>query len=50
MTKKIAQLIDEQKNRSKLLDTRDPNVKAELMSQGSQKTKAPIPEKEKLLP
>jgi hypothetical protein len=50
MTKNIAQLIEEQKNRSKLLDTRDPNVKVERMSQGSQKTEAPVPEKEKLLP
>jgi hypothetical protein len=50
MTKKIAQLIEEQKNRSKLLDTRDPNVEAERMSEGSQKTEAPVPEKEELLP
>jgi hypothetical protein len=49
MTKKIAQLIEEQKNRSKLLDTRDPNVEAERMSEGSQKTEAPVPEKEELL-
>ena len=45
MTKKISQLIEEHKNRSKLLNTRDPNVKDERMSEGSQKTKAPIPEK-----
>ena len=46
MTKKIAQLIEEHKNISKLLDTRDPNVEAERMSEGSQKTEAPVPEKE----
>jgi hypothetical protein len=50
MTKKIAQLIEEHKNRSKLLDTRDPNVEDERMSEGSQKTEAPVPEKEELLP
>jgi hypothetical protein len=35
MTKKIAQLIEEQKNISNLLDTRDPNVEDEIMSEGS---------------
>jgi hypothetical protein len=50
MTKNIAQLIDEQNNILKILDTRDPNVEAKIMSQGSQNTEAPVPEKEKLLP
>jgi hypothetical protein len=35
MTKNIAQLIEEHKNRSKLLNTRDPNVEAKRMSEGS---------------
>jgi hypothetical protein len=43
MTKKIAQLIEEQK---KLLDTRDPNVEAERMSENSWKTEVSIPDKE----
>ena len=50
MTKKITQLIEEHKIKSKLLDTRDPNVEAERMSEGLQKTGAPILEKEELLP
>jgi hypothetical protein len=43
-------LVEEKKNRSKLLDSKDPNVEAEIISEGLQKTKAPILEKEKLLP
>jgi hypothetical protein len=50
MTRKIAQLIEEQENRSKLFDTRDPDVEAVGTSEDSQKTELPIPDKEKVLP
>jgi hypothetical protein len=50
MTRRIAQLIEEQENRSKPLIVRGPDVEAERMSEGSQKTEAHVPEKEELLP
>jgi hypothetical protein len=49
MTRRIAQLIEEQENRSKPLIVRGPDVEAERMSEGSQKTEAHVPEKEELL-
>jgi hypothetical protein len=50
MTRRIAQLIEEHENKSKPLIVRGPDVEDERMSEGSQKTKAHIPEKEELLP
>jgi hypothetical protein len=50
MTRRIAQLIEEQENRSKLFDTRDPDVKAVGTSEDSQNTEVPIPKKQKVLP
>jgi hypothetical protein len=50
MTRRITQLIEEQENRSKLFDTRDPDVEAVGTSEDSQKTEVPIPDKEKVLP
>jgi hypothetical protein len=49
MTRRIAQLIEEQGNRLKPLIIRSPDVEAERMSKGSQKPKAHVPEKEELL-
>jgi hypothetical protein len=46
MTRRIEQLIEEQENRSKPLIIRGLDVKAERMSEGSQKTEAQILEKE----
>ena len=45
MTRKIAQLIEEQENRSKLFDTSNPDVKAVGTSKGSWKTEVPILDK-----
>jgi hypothetical protein len=50
MARRIAQLIEEQENISKLFDTRDPDVKVVGTSEDSRKTEAPIPDKEKVLP
>ena len=50
MTRRIAQLIEEQENRSKPLIVRGLDVEAERMSEDSQNTKAHVPEKEESLP
>lgn len=50
MTRRIAQLIEEQENKSKPLIVRGSDVEAERMSEGSQKTEAHVLEKEELLP
>ena len=50
MTRRIAQLIEEQENRSKLFDTKDPDVEDVGTSEDSQKIEVPIPDKEKVLP
>jgi hypothetical protein len=50
MTKRIAQLIEEEENRSKLFDTSDRDVNAVGTSKDSQKTEVPILDKEKVLP
>jgi hypothetical protein len=47
MTRRIAQFIEEQENRSKLFDTRDPDVKDVGTSEDSQNTEVPIPKKTK---
>jgi hypothetical protein len=50
MTRKIAHLIEEQENRSKLFNTRDPDVKAARTLEDQQKTEVLIPDKEDVLP
>jgi hypothetical protein len=50
MTRRIAQLIEEQENRSKLFRTRDPDVEATRTLEDPQKTEVPIPDKEEILP
>jgi hypothetical protein len=50
MTRKIAQLIEEQENRSKLFDTRDPDVEAARTLGDPQKTEVLTPDKEEVLP
>jgi hypothetical protein len=50
MTRRIAQLIEEQENRSKLFHTRDPDVEATRTLEDPQKTEVPIPDKEEILP
>jgi hypothetical protein len=50
MTRKIAQFIEEQENRSKLFDTRDPDVKAARTLEDPHKTEVLTPDKEKVLP
>ena len=50
ITRRITQLIEEQENRLKLFDTRDPDVEAVGTSEDSQKTEVPIPDKENVLP
>jgi hypothetical protein len=46
MTRRIAQLIEEWENRSKLFHTRDPNVEVIRTLEDPQKTEVPIPDKE----
>jgi hypothetical protein len=46
MTRKIAQLMEEQENRSKLLDTRSPNIEATRTSEDIQKDDISTPDKE----
>jgi hypothetical protein len=50
MTRKITQLIEEQKNRSKLFDTRDPDVKDARTLGDPQKTEVLTLDKEEVLP
>jgi hypothetical protein len=50
MTRRIAYLIKEHENRSKLFDTRNLDVEVVRTLEDSQKTEEPIPDKEKVLP
>jgi hypothetical protein len=50
MTRRIAHLIEEQKNRSKLFKTRDPDVKVARTLEDPQKIEVPIPDKEEVSP
>jgi hypothetical protein len=50
MTRRIAHLIEEQENRLKLLNTRNPNVEATRTLEDSQETEVPISDKEEVLP
>jgi hypothetical protein len=49
-TRNIAQLIEEHENRSKLFDTREPNLKAAITLGDPQKTEVVTPDKEEVLP
>ena len=46
MTRRIAHLIEEQENISKLLRTRNLDVEVKRTKQDSQKTEAPTPDRE----
>jgi hypothetical protein len=50
MTRRIAQLIEEHENRSKLLRTRDLDVEVARTEEDLQKTEVPIPYREEVLP
>jgi hypothetical protein len=50
MTRRITHLIEEHENRSKLFNTRDPDVEAARKLEDPQKTEVPTPEKEEVLP
>jgi hypothetical protein len=50
MTRRITHLIEEQKNRSKLFNTRDPYVKVARTLEDPQKIEVPIPDKEEVSP
>ena len=50
MTRRIAQLIEEQKNKSNLSNTRDPNVEVTRTLEGPQKIEVPILDKEEVSP
>ena len=50
MTRRISHLIEEQENRSKLFNTRDPDVEDAKTLEDSQKTEVPISDKEEVLP
>jgi hypothetical protein len=49
MTRRIAHLIEEQENISKLLRTRNLDVEVKRTKQDSQKTEAPTPDREDVL-
>jgi hypothetical protein len=49
MTRKIAQLIEEQENKSKLPDTRSPDVEATGTSEDIQKAEISTPDKEEVI-
>jgi hypothetical protein len=49
MTRRITYLIEEQENRSKLLNTRDLDVKATRTLEDSQNNEVPISDKEEVL-
>jgi hypothetical protein len=46
MTRRIAYLIEEHENGSKLFNTRDPDVKVERTLEDPRKIEVPIPDKE----
>ena len=50
MTRRIAHLIEEQKNKSKLFNTRDPDVEVARALEDPQKIEVPIRDKEEGLP
>jgi hypothetical protein len=50
MTRRITHLIEEQKNRSKLFNTRDPDVEVARTLEDPQKIEVPIPDKEEVSP
>jgi hypothetical protein len=50
MTRRIAHLIEEQENKSKLLNTRDLDIEAARTLEDPHKTKVPTPYKEEVLP
>ena len=50
MTKRIAHLIEEQENRSKLFRTRNLDAEVERTQADSQTSRASTPEREKVLP
>jgi hypothetical protein len=50
MTRRIAYLIEEQENRSKIFKTRNPDVEAAKTLEDSQETTVPISNKEVVLP
>ena len=49
MNKRIAHLIEEQENKSKLFNTRNPDVGAARILEDSQEIEVPISDKEELL-
>jgi hypothetical protein len=49
MTRRIAHLIEEQENRSKLFKTRNLDVEVERTQEDSQKTEAPTPDRKEVL-
>ena len=49
MTRRITHLIEEQKNRSKLISTRKLDVKVKRAQEDSQKTEVPTPARENVL-
>jgi hypothetical protein len=50
MTRRIAHLIEEQENRSKLFRTRNLDVTVERTQEDSQNTEAPTPDREEVFP
>jgi hypothetical protein len=50
MTRRSAHLIEEQESRSKLFRTRNLDVEVEITQEDSQKTEAPTPDREEVLP
>jgi hypothetical protein len=49
MTRRIAHLIEEQENRSKLFNTSNPDVEAARTLEDPQKTEVPTPDKDEVL-
>jgi hypothetical protein len=49
MTRRITHLIEEQEDRSKLLRTRNLDVKVERTQEDSPKSRAPTPDREEVL-
>jgi hypothetical protein len=50
MTRRIAHLIEEKENKSKLLRTRNLDVEVERTQEDSQKSRAPTPDREEVFP
>jgi hypothetical protein len=50
MTRRIAHLIEEQENRSKLFNTRDPDVEATRTLEDPHETEVLLPDKKEVLP